>query len=302
MNVETETLKLEPADSVVSIRERLSTIRGKRVLLILPEDGALLRRKLDLVLIQRECYRRAIQLAIISGDPKVVGNASELNISCFPSAASSQRERWKRGRHKVFLPRYHKPTHDPQPEELRSLASRLNDGNRRQSWMRRLVERVIILAALFGAIGAAVYIVVPGATVIVTLSQELVITEVQITADVNVDRVDLDKAEIPAQLVQVTAETTATVPTTGIRSLDDAPATGLITVTNHTDEQLVVPANTILSTSAGEPVLFRTMDEVIVPAGIQNSVRSAFRSVASLRRYHGQCRGRHDQHNCRSPW
>lgn len=284
MNVETETLKLEPADGVVSIRERLSTIRGKRVLLILPEDGALLRRKLDLVLIQRETYRRAIQLAIVSKDPKVVGNANELNISCFASAASSQRERWKRGRQKVFLPRYHKPTHDPQPDDLRSFASRLANGGGRESWMRRLVERVIVLAILIGVIGAAVYIVVPSATVVVTLGQEIVVTEIQIIADVNVERVDFDRAEIPAERVQVIAETAATVPATGSRSLDDAPATGHITITNKTDDSVIVPAFTILSTSAGEPVLFRTTDEVIIPAGIQHSVEAPFEA---LRRFSG---------------
>lgn len=284
MNVETETLKIDPAASVPSIRLQLATIRGRRVLLILPEDGALFRRKLDLVLIQRECYRRAIQLAIVSRDPKVVANASELNISCFPSVASSQNQRWKRGRQKVFLPRYHKPTLDPQPDELRSIASRLSDRNRRQSWIRQLVERGVILALLIGTIGAAVFIVAPSATVVVTLSQEQIAAEAQITADVRVQEVDFDKAAIPAQLVQVVAETTTTVPTTGIRSLDDAPATGIVTITNRSEDPVIVPAFTTVSTSAGEPILFRTMQEITVPAGIENSVEVPFEA---LRRFSG---------------
>ena len=284
MNVETETLKLDRSASVPSIREQLSTIRGRRVLLILPEDGVLFRRKLDLVLIQRECYRRAIQLAIISRDPKVVANAGDLNISCFPSIDSSQHQRWKRGRQKVFLPRYHKPTLDPQPEELRSIASRLGDRNRRQSWIRQLVERAVILALLIGTIGAAVLIVAPSATVVVTLSQEQIATEAQISADVSVQDVDFDKAAIPAQLVTVVAETTATVPTTGIRSLDDAPATGIVTITNRSEEPVIVPAFTTVSTSAGEPILFRTMQEITVPAGIDNSVEAPFEA---LRRFSG---------------
>ncbi len=284
MNVETETLNIDPAASVPSIREQLSVIRGRRVLLILPEDGALFRRKLDLVLIQRECYRRAIQLAVVSRDPKVVANANELNISCFPDADSSQNGRWKRGRQKVFLPRYHKPTLDPQPEELRSIASRLSDRNRRQSWIRQLVERAVILALLIGTIGAAVFIVAPSATVVVTLSQEQIATEAQISADVSIQDVDFDKAIIPAQLVRVVAETTATVPTSGIRSLDDAPATGIVTITNRSEAPVIVPAFTTVSTSAGEPVLFRTTQEVTVPAGIENSIEAP---VEALRRSSG---------------
>ena len=284
MKAETETLKLDPADSVPSIREQLSSIRGRRVLLILPEDGALFRRKLDLVLIQRECYRRAIQLALVSRDPKVLGNAGDLNISCFPSAASSQNQRWKRGRQKVFMPRYHKPTVDLQPEELRSFASRLGDRKHRRSWITRLAVRVVVMAILAGAVGAAVYIVAPGATVAVTLSQQQIATEAQVFAYVGVQDVDFDKAVMPARLVEVVAETTATVPTTGIRRLDDAPATGIVTITNRSEEPVLVPAFTTVRTSAGEPVLFRTTEETTVPAGIENSVDVPFEA---LRRFGG---------------
>ena len=62
---ETEHIQLEAADTVVAVRERLARLRGRRVLLVWPADGALFRRKLDLVLIQREAYRRAIQLALV---------------------------------------------------------------------------------------------------------------------------------------------------------------------------------------------------------------------------------------------
>ena len=65
MSNETEHFHLEAADTVVTVRERLAHLRGRRVLLVWHADSPLLRRKLDLVLIQREAYRRAIQLALV---------------------------------------------------------------------------------------------------------------------------------------------------------------------------------------------------------------------------------------------
>ena len=85
MSTEVENLHLQKDDTVVTVRDRLSGLRGKRVLLIWPASGSNLRRKLDLVLIQREAYRRAIQLAIVAQDDDLRAFAAELNISCFPS-------------------------------------------------------------------------------------------------------------------------------------------------------------------------------------------------------------------------
>ena len=284
MASETETLNLDTLDTVASIRERLSTIRGKRVLLVLPANSALLQRKLDLVLVQREAYRRAIQLAIVSRNPQVVAHARELNISCFATVAASMIGRWRRGRQKVFMPRYHKPSHDPQPDELRSIASRLADRNRRQSRWRRYSERMVVLVLLFGVVGAAIYIVLPGAHVVVTLRQQQLSATLEVVADARIESVDLEKGIIPAQFVEVIVETTATVPTSGDRRLDNARATGIVTFTNKTDAPVTVPAQTILSTSAGEPVLFRTLAEVLVPAGIEFSVDVPFEA---MQRYGG---------------
>ena len=103
MSSETEHLHLKASDTVVTVRERLSRLRGRRVLLIWSADVQPLQRKLDLVLIQRDAYRRAIQLALVSTDKHISAHAAELNISCFASIEDSQRERWKRGRQKLLL-------------------------------------------------------------------------------------------------------------------------------------------------------------------------------------------------------
>jgi len=271
MSTETEHIHLGAADTVVAVRERLAHLRGRRVLLVWPEGGALFRRKLDLVLIQREAYRRAIQLALVSQNKTVVAQAAELNISCFPSVAASEKERWKRGRQKIFLPRYHKPGADLQPEDLALIAARLEVRRRHSPW-RAALERLVVLALLIAVIGAVFYLILPGAQVEVSLKRQDVSAVVDIVADSKIEAVNLENGVIPAQVLRETVETTASIPTSGSFWLDSVSSAGVVTFTNLGETRVGIPAGTILATSAGEPILFETVAAVVVPPGGGRSV------------------------------
>ena len=271
MTAQTERVQLEAADTVVAIRERLSRLRGRRVLLIWRADGPPLRRKLDLVLIQRAADRRAIQLALVSQDKSLIAQAAELNISCFASVAESEKARWKRGRPKRFLPRYHKPSADLQPEDLARIAARLEAGKGRPAW-RAAIERSLVLSLLIAVIAAACYSILPSAVVELSLARENVIAIVDLVADRKAAAVNLERGLIPAQSLLQTVETSATIPTSGAFWLDSAAAAGVVTFTNLGETPATVPARTILGTSAGEPILFETVADVVVPAGSGRSV------------------------------
>ncbi len=271
MPSETEHLHLEAADTVVSIRERLSHLRGTRVLLILGADFPLLQRKLDLVLVQRAADRRAIQLALVSRDKRVIAQAAELNISCFASVAESERARWKRGRQKRFLPRFHKPSADLRAEDLALIAARL-DSRKRQSPWRAAIERIVALALLIAVIGTVFYVIVPSAVVDISLARRDVSAVVDIIADRKTQAVDVERGVVPAKAMMQTVETTATIPASGEFWLDSVSAAGVVTFTNLGDERVTIPADTILGTSAGEPILFETVADIVVPAGLGRSV------------------------------
>ena len=281
MAAQIEHIQLDANDSVAALKDRLSFIRGRRVLLIWPKDGTTLTRKLDLVLIQREADRRAIQLAIVSSDSDVILHANALNISAFETVESSQRKRWKRGRKKVFLPRYHKPSHEPEPGDLQSIASRLSQRSRHPSRLRYILERLIVLILLISVIGITAYIVLPGAVVIIALQEDEIKITVDIVADTNVQSVDINRGIIPAQIVRAAVETTAAVPTTGTQRLENAPARGLVTFTNQTNIPVDIPPNTSLTTSAGAPVLFRTVSAVTVPAGVGQHIDAPIEAMQS---------------------
>ena len=282
MSAEIVSHRLEATDTIVSLRQRLTGLRGRRVLLIWPEAATNLRSRLDLVLIQREADRRAIQLAIVTTNELQGFFAAELNISCFDSLEASQTERWKRGRQKLFLPRYHRPSPDLRTEDLELIAGRRARRNR-QSALRSIIERGLVVALLTAVVGAALYALVPSAEVDYSLKEELITVSVEVVADRKASAVRSDSGVIPALLLRETVETSATVPATGTVWLDSISAAAIVTFANLGIHQVDIPRGTILGTSAGEPILFETVADVVVPAGAGQRVNATVEAMSSYR-------------------
>lgn len=263
-----EYIQLEDGEDVPSVRDRLSFIRGKRVLLIWPERGTALTRKLDLVLIQREARRRVLQLALVTHDKTVILNARDLGISTFETIAESERSRWKRIKGRVFVQRHHKPTDSPAPDDLMPIASRLRGPQRQLPLLAYIGVRVAVLVVLVAVIGGAAYIALPGASVSLQLARETINIDISIQADPNVSDVDVENGIIPAVILRATSEAQGTLQTTGRQDVANIAARGVVTVTNQTNRAVTIPQNTTVSTSAGTPILFGTLAPVTLPAGI----------------------------------
>jgi hypothetical protein len=263
-----EFIQLENGDDAASVRDRLSFIRGQQVLLIWPEEGTILMRKLDLVLIQREAMRRSIRLALVTHDPQVVQHANELNISTFETIGASERGRWRRGRSKVFTSRSQRPEDEPIPDDLKEVASRIyaEESAIQKRWRR--VQRVILGIVLLVLVGGLSYVFLPSATVQMTPAKGQVTGATEIVADPLLTSVDVENRTIPATKLSVQVEDTGTIETTGAQNLGDAPATGSVVFINQGNREIVIPADSTVITSAGIPIQFRTTQEATLAAGI----------------------------------
>lgn len=261
-----EYIQLEAGEDAASVRDRLSFLRGRRVLLIWPEEGTVMTRKLDLVLVQREAMRRAIRLALVTHDPQVIQHAEELNISTFETIGSSERGRWKRGRAKVFATRFQRPKDEPEPDELMEVASRVRGET--PSRRRRILGRLAIVLVILAVLSGAAYAVLPSAVVTFTPARSRIEIETEITAGTNIQAVDVENRLVPATKLSVQIEDTGTIETTGQQELGDTLATGSVVFVNQTNEAVSIPAGTTVTTSAGTPIQFRTTRDVELPAGL----------------------------------
>ncbi len=267
MATKADYIQLENADDVGSIRDRLSFLRGQRVLLIWPEEGTILTRKLDLVLIQREAMRRAIRLALVTHDAEVVRHAQELNISTFETIGAAERGRWKRGRGKVFTNRFQRPKEEPIPDDLKEVASRIYAEETAQEKRWRRIRR-LIGAVVFAIVAMAIgYVLLPSATITLTPATRRVETVADITVSPQSLGIDIENRIIPSSPISIQIDDNGTIETSGVQSVEDETAAGSVVFINKTGDPVTIPAGTVVTTSAGNPIQFRTTTQADLAGG-----------------------------------
>ncbi len=270
-------IQLEPYDDVVSVRDRLSFVRADRVLLVWPNAGAanrsnpsstaILRRKLDLVLIQRAATHAGTRLGLVTRDPDVLDNADDLNISVFESIDAGSTIRWKRPLSAVFVDRSTRPAEPLDRYELMDAASRLRavpTAQRRKSRIVQIVTAIVLAATLL----SGVYIVAPAASVRVYPARDQLTATVQLVADPTIAIENVDSGHVPAILeTNLIIERQATLPASGSADISASSASGTVIFTNNTGQPLAIPAGTIVKTLNGaHPARFHTMADALIDA------------------------------------
>lgn len=278
-----EYIQLEAGDDAATVRDRLAFHRGKRVLLIWPEEGKSLTRKLDLVLIQREAMRQAIRMAIVTHDTTIMRYAEELDISAFETISSSERARWKRGRSRVFATRLKRPHSEYDPDDLMPYASRVRYDDEPTAFQRAagFLTRIAVMLLLVGALAATLILGVPSATITLSPAQVIASSEAIITADPTLGQtvIDVENGIVPAITLRAEIEERGTVPTSGTQELSTTPAAGTVVFINRGANRVQIPEGALVSAGAGTPILFRTTQEVTVPSGVGSQIEAPIEAI-----------------------
>jgi hypothetical protein len=251
--VKEQIIQLEPHDDINSARDKLSWVRTPRVLLVFPEDSPILRQRLDLLLLQREATRQQAELAIVTIDPVIVEHCNELGIPTFGSVDSSYQQPWSSEKAHLGAPL---PADE---DELPRLTAEL---------------------AAFGLTGALILMAIamlvglPGAAIRLSPAANQVSVTTAITVDPNVDPgfVDTDAGVIAGRTVGTEVEGSTTVETGGDALEPSQSSRGIVLFTSLLPEEITVPADTIVRTSAAQPVRFRTLNAVTLPAQVGETV------------------------------
>lgn len=267
------TLPLEPGDDHVSIRDALTFVNARRVALLLPPGVPVFRRRLDLLLVQRQAARLGLELSLITDNFNVMEYARALGISVFTDEQTAARARWKR-------PRHHDPAAVPNhdPTDQADIATRvavlrgnlpLPPGAQR----RRTLLRGMLVLLLFGSLVLGFLLAAPSATVRVTPANRQVFETVTIIADPALADIDIEQFSMPAAVVSLQATARVTVQSSGREDAGTSLAQGLVTFTNTSDAPVLLPAGTIVATSGTFPVRFQTLIETTLVAGTGATVQ-----------------------------
>ena len=241
--MKTQIIQLEPHDDIVSARDKMGWGQTSRILLIWPETGRVLDRRLDLILLQRHATTLGAQLAIVTTDPNVRYLAKELFIPVFNNTNQAQDSSWRvknlrRSRQSIKSIKSEHTSPD-----LKILYTQTHPST--PAWLKNPVTRVILFTIGVLAVFSIGAIILPSATVKLNVTKETQEITLDIMSNPEIDSINLS-GEIPARLARVIVEGRSSLPVQGTIQLPDEYASGHVTFTNLTDKLISVPPNSVV--------------------------------------------------------
>ena len=282
----TEVLFVEAGDSAESVRRLVGQLQAAKAILVLPDGWTELANTARMRLLQRQAQIQACDLALVTQDDGTRKVARQLGLPVFHHVEEAQRRRWRM--HPALpLVDPRRPANelpDPPPWRRKSVYQQLarpslhqarqqrirSEGRYRQQtpiWLRWLGYALAGLFVVVFLAGFTLY-VLPAATVTLVPGREPVSVTVQVTADPGLEAPDLESNALPARLIETTLEERGTIATTGAQQKPTDSASGVATFSNLGTTPVNIPAGTVVSTSGGTPVSFRTT----VPTTLQGGV------------------------------
>jgi hypothetical protein len=287
-----QIIELENADDITSIRSRIEFLlptltqqsvqaggpERPRLLLIVPRKNKALRSLVNMKLLARITGTRTVDVAIVSGHPRVRDYAKEAGVKVFGTIRSAKRAGWVTSKTPVASPTETIPPVAPSPTEDELYDGQRSPGARVQKRKYVVVSgrigvlqqlgALILVFVLAAALVFGVIALLPQATVTITPVSRPVETKLIVKGDPDVESIDFKELTFPARVDQVELELFGEVETIETELAPVGKATGPVVFVNRTEDEQIIPVTTTVSTSAGEPVKFTTVETATIPPGV----------------------------------
>jgi hypothetical protein len=259
-----QVIYLEVEDDMPAVRELLEGAQAKRVLLVVPKGCDTLRSTVNLRILRRYAANMGLDVGLVTRDSRTRQLAKEEGVAILSSVGRGQRRRWRGG-----MPRRSaaQQAAAARVDGLRYGRGDVGYGDRAIVWAGRFLGIVLFAVLLLVVVGLAV-LVVPESTVTLTPYRQPIEVVLDLRADPDVEESSLEKLSIPARVVQAQVEQTGEIATINKKDSPDEPATGTIIFTNQTAQGLDIPLGTVLRTSTGTTVRFKTVADATLEGRI----------------------------------
>jgi hypothetical protein len=275
--MKTKILHLDPHDDVTSARDKMGWGQTNRILLVYPERGQVLNRRLDLTLLQRHSNSLGAQLALVTRDSEARFNARELGIPVFKTLRQAQSQHWRpprQFRHK----QHHATPLETESERERTLPTRPERMPAQPSLGIRLAFFTLGVASVL----ALAAILVPGARVDLQPEAREQSVRFESRANPATENFNLSGA-LPAQITSVIIEGRDTLTATGSVEFPLQTAKGEVRFTNLTEEPVVIPEGSIVRTTGDDAARFATSRTGEIPGGPGQTLSLPVQALAAGR-------------------
>lgn len=276
----TQIIHLDSHDDHVSARDKMGWTQTQRIILVWPDSGIVLDKRLDLILLNRNSHRLGAELAIVTPHRKVIQNAKELGIPVYRTLARAKRSNWQEDSptHSHHYPIYQKLTQtksnidtdriDIQSPD-RSLPFEINNPLLRNFVFVLGVSAVIFIAAVF----------VPNAEIHIktaTYPQEL---SMALSAGTDIKTVNI-AGEVPTEPASIIVEGRASIPTTGTTLYPSTYAKGRALLTNLSENPITLKKGSIFRSSDDPQQRYETIESVTIEPGVDERVQATLHAVS----------------------
>ncbi len=286
----TELYQIPPDASLEGVRRALGQWRTQRIALEVPEGWLELNNVARMRLVQRQAQIQHNEIALITREPATRTAAKQVGVPVFSRAEQAAGDRWRMDPLLPLIDPRHPDAGLPDPPAWRrqDIVARQMLPTQRQArqrrikseaayrrptpgWMRfagNLLMGLLMVVALAGF----TYYVLPAATIILTPGRLPLQTDLAMTAIAGLEAADVRGAQLPARLMKAELLERGAVLATGTSQKASGNAVGEVVFSNLRTAPVTIPVNTLVSTSSGTPVQFRTLQEARVEGGVGQRV------------------------------
>jgi hypothetical protein len=259
-----QILHLTSEDDLASMRERLSRVQTRTVILVVPNEAEVLQNPVNLRLLRRYAEQMDLSVQIVTRDRTTEEWARRLGFSVYHSLESIPRKR----RGGLTKEQIKQAPRLPPVRWYRWLAS---------FWFKLIALAFLVAGAAAVALTGVLF--VPSATIHLSPASKTMTISMNLTASPQIRVLDSAKGQFPAKPIQVLIEDTGQVETTASKQAPDQPATGTVVFANRGAGELRIAKGTVVRTGSGVSTRFQTEEDATLPAGASSTVRVKIKAI-----------------------
>ena len=270
--MKTTILQLEGHDDIISVKDKLGWAKSSRVLLVWPERGDVLTRRLDIVMLQRYAVAQGAQLGLVTRRPQVIMYANELAIPVFSSLKKAQSSQWRvphRLRRALASRTFQRNTdHQVQKADINKRTRLLSEARRyyRPADMHPLLRLLGFTLGVVAFLSLAA-LFVPYCELVLQPAEQ--VQEIKMNIQARPDQTAFTlSGGVPAEWAKIVVEGRDGLPSSGTLLLPYQASRGEVVFTNLTDQPVEVPQGTVVRTASENPARFATLRAAMVVAGV----------------------------------
>jgi hypothetical protein len=270
--MKTDVIPLERNDDIDAVEEAFRWSKAPRVAFSFPLAHAKFGSLADFILMRRLAEQYGKQVAIVAKNWHLKTNAEAVGIPVFPSSYQAQRQAW-------HVPANPRPAIKNPVEKKKSLGemrkAAFEDKNRRKTLAFGRWAAFMIGLGAFVALGI---FFLPSAEITLQLPEREQSLEFDIRASAAIQESNLSGG-VPAVENTLIVEKSGQTAATGSIALPIATASGEVTFTNLTDQEVILPKGSVVMTLETPVRRFQTTKEIILPSEADAQVNAPVQAL-----------------------